>query len=86
MINKILKFSLKKLRDFTVNNFREKTLSEIIVKIILKYSNNKETIRIIDYGAGFEPKIAFCVYDILKKKYKIDINYQALNTVKNYFN
>jgi len=23
---------------------------------------------------------------IIKKRYKIDINYQALNTVKNYFN
>ncbi len=73
MINKILKLSLKKLRDFLINDFREKILSEIIVKIILKYSNNKETIKIIDYGAGFEAKIAFCVYDILKKKYKINV-------------
>ena len=73
MIAKLLKNFLKKLNHITVGNFRAKILSQIIVKIILKYSNEKKTIKIIDYGSGFQPKVVFHIYDILKNEHKLNI-------------
>ena len=43
---KMIKFFLKKLRNITVRDFRDEILSEIIVEIILKHYNKKETIKI----------------------------------------
>ena len=73
MIIKMVKFFLKKLNNVLVGNFRTKILSEIIVNIILKYSNNKQIIKIVDYGSGYQPKVIFCIYEILKNKYKLNV-------------
>ena len=33
----------------------------------------KETIKIIDYGSGSQPKVIFYIYDILKNEYKLNV-------------
>ena len=68
----MLKFFLKKLNQITVGNFRAKILSQIIAKIILKHSKKRGTIKIIDYGSGYQPKVIFYIYDILKNKHKLN--------------
>ena len=73
MIAKTVKLILKKLNNITVGNFRTKILSKIIVEIILKYSKKKETIKIIDYGSGFQPKVIFYIYESLKNEHKINV-------------
>ena len=73
MIAKIVKIFLKKLNLITVGNFRAKILSQMIVKIVLKHSNKKETIKIIDYGSGSQPKVIFYIYDILKNEHKLNV-------------
>ena len=54
MIIKLIKHFLKILRNIFVGDYRSKLLSEIIVKMILKYSVKSEVIRIMDYGSGFQ--------------------------------
>ena len=73
MIAKIVKIFLKKLNLITVGNFRAKILSQMIVKIVLKHSNKKETIKIIDYGSGSQPKVIFYIYDILKNEHQLNV-------------
>ena len=73
MIAKIVKIFLKKLNLITVGNFRAKILSQMIVKIVLKHSNKKKTIKIIDYGSGSQPKVIFYIYDILKNEHKLNV-------------
>ena len=73
MIAKIVKIFLKKLNLITVGNFRAKILSQMIVKIVLKHSNKKEAIKIIDYGSGSQPKVIFYIYDILKNEHKLNV-------------
>ena len=73
MIAKIVKIFLRKLNLITVGNFRAKILSQMIVKIVLKHSNKKKTIKIIDYGSGSQPKVIFYIYDILKNEHKLNI-------------
>ena len=73
MMIKMIKFFLKKLRNITVGDFRDEILSEIIVEIILKHYNKKETIKIIDYGSGIQARIIFYIYKKLKNKHKINV-------------
>ena len=46
----IFKNLLKNLRDFVLGDFRSNKLSDIIVNKILRYSKNKKSIKILDYG------------------------------------
>ena len=73
MIIKIIKLFLKKLNHITVGDYRAENLSETIVKLILKYSNKNQSIKIMDYGSGFQPKVIYCVYKKLKNKYNKNI-------------
>jgi hypothetical protein len=69
MIIKFIKHFLKILRNIFVGDYRSKLLSEIVVKMIVKYSINNEVIRIMDYGSGFQPKLIHFVYKKLKETY-----------------
>jgi len=73
MIIKLTKHFLKILRNIFVGDYRSKLLSEIIVKMILKYSANNEVIRIMDYGSGFQPKLIYFVYKKLKHTYNKNV-------------
>ena len=73
MIIKLIKLFLKKLRNIFVGDYRSKLLSEIIVKIILKYSIKNEAIRILDYGSGFKPNLIHLVYKKLKNTYNKNV-------------
>ena len=73
MIIKLIKLVLKKLRNIFVGDYRSKLLSEIIVKIILKYSIKNDAIRILDYGSGFQPKLIQLVYKKLKNTYNKNV-------------
>ena len=73
MIIKIIKLFLKKLNHITVGNYRAENLSETIVKLILKYSDKNQSIKIMDYGSGFQPKVIYYVYKKLKNKHKKNI-------------
>ena len=73
MIIKFIKHFLKKIRNIFVGDYRSKLLSEIIVKMILKYSTNNELIRIMDYGSGFQPKLIHFVYKKLKYAYNKNV-------------
>jgi len=84
----MLKKILKNLRLILINNQREKKLAEYFCKIILNNHNSKK-IKILDFGSGYEPKIAFYLleklnnsgkkvfidcYDFYKKKELIKLN------------
>ena len=73
MVIKIIKLFLKKLNHITVGDYRAENLSETIVKIILKYSNKNQSIKIMDYGSGFQPKVIYYVYKKLKNKHNKNI-------------
>ena len=73
MIIKLLKHFLKILRNIFVGDYRSKLLSEIIVKMILKYSANNDVIKIMDYGSGFQPKLIYFVYKKLKHTYNKNV-------------
>ena len=74
MIIKLIKHFLKILRNIFVGDYRSKLLSEIIVKMILKYSvKNNEVIRIMDYGSGFQPQVIHFVYKKLKHTYNKNV-------------
>lgn len=65
----MIKRVIKKLRDLTVGDFRSKILSDLLVKKILKY-NKKRSIKIIDYGSGFQPNVIYFTYNKLTTVYK----------------
>ena len=73
MVIKIIKLFLKKLNRITVGDYRAENLSETIVKIILKYSNKNQSIKIMDYGSGFDPRVIYYVYKKLKNKHNKNI-------------
>ena len=73
MIIKLLKHFLKILRNIFVGDYRSKLLSEIIVKMILKYSANNDVIKIMVYGSGFQPKLIYFVYKKLKHTYNKNV-------------
>jgi hypothetical protein len=64
--NILFKFFLKKIRLFVLKNQREKNLSAAIVDIIIKYKK-ANNIKILDYGSGFEPKVAYLIKASLNK-------------------
>tara|TARA_B110000285_G_C15060012_1_gene581831 strand:+ start:333 stop:1001 length:669 start_codon:yes stop_codon:yes gene_type:complete len=65
----MIKWVISKLRNIVVGDFRSKHLSDLVVKKILKY-NKKRSIKIIDYGSGFQPHVIYFVYNKLTKIYK----------------
>lgn len=65
-INILFKFFLKKIRLFVLKNQREKNLSTAILDIIIKYKKSNN-IKILDYGSGFEPKVAYLIKAGLNK-------------------
>ena len=65
----MIKRVIKKLRDLAVGDFRSERLSDLLVKKILKY-NKKRSIKLIDYGSGFQPHVIYLVYNKLTKIYK----------------
>lgn len=69
MLIRLFKIYLQKLRNYVLGDFRSKKLSHLIVKKIIKY-NKKKTIKILDYGTGYQPKVVYFVYEQLVKKYK----------------
>ena len=73
MIIKLIKHFLRILRNIFVGDYRSKLLSEIITKMILKYSVKNEVIRIMDYGSGFQPKLIHFVYKKLKHTYNKNV-------------
>ena len=73
MIIKIIKLFLKKLNNITVGNYRAENLSEAIVKLIFKYSDKNKSIKIMDYGSGFDPRVIYYVYKKLKNKHNKNI-------------
>jgi hypothetical protein len=64
--NILFKFFLKKIRLFVLKNQREKNLSAAIVDIIIKYKKSNN-IKILDYGSGFEPRVAYLIKAGLNK-------------------
>ena len=73
MIIKLIKHFLRILRNIFVGDYRSELLSEIITKMILKYSVKNEVIRIMDYGSGFQPKVIHFVYKQLKYTYNKNV-------------
>ena len=65
----MIKRVIKKLRNLLIGDYRSKILSDLVVKKILKY-NKKRSIKIIDYGSGFQPHVIYFVYNKLTKIYK----------------
>lgn len=61
----MIKIFLRKLRILMLQNQREEVPSKEITKTILSY--DKKNIKILDYGSGFEPKVASLIYQKLKK-------------------
>ncbi|MBC8307591.1 MAG: glycosyltransferase [Pelagibacterales bacterium] len=65
----IFKIYLQKSRNFVLGDFRSKRLSNLIVKKIIKY-NKKKFIKILDYGAGYQPKVVYFIFEQLTKIHK----------------
>ena len=71
----MIKFLIKKSRDLAVGDYRSKILSDLVVKKIIKH-NKKRSIKILDYGSGFQPNVIYFVYNkltvVYKKKVAVD--------------
>ena len=78
--NILFKFFLKKIRLFVLKNQREKNLSTAILDIIIKYKKSNN-IKILDYGSGFEPKVAYLIKEGLNKS-KITTRITCLDLYK----
>ncbi len=72
-MSKIFKKFLKASRNIVLGDFRSKKLSDIIINKILKYSENKKNIKIIDYGSGHQPRVIYYIHDKLKKKFNLNV-------------
>ena len=68
----MIKFFLKRLRLLILQNQREIKLSLIFNYLIKKYRTSRN-IRILDFGSGFEPRIASYIKSTLEKEIKIEI-------------
>jgi len=68
----LIKFFLKRLRLLILQNQREIKLSLIFTYLIKKYRTSRN-IRILDFGSGFEPRIASYIKSTLEKEIKIEI-------------
>jgi hypothetical protein len=72
--NILLKLILKKIRSIVLKNQREENLSTVLIDVIIK-NKKSNNIKILDYGSGFEPKVANLIKTGLnKKKIKSRIN------------
>lgn len=67
----IIKFIIKKIRDFVIGDTRSIILSKKICEIILEKIKKKKKIYILDYGSGFQPKVILFLHNILNNKYQI---------------
>lgn len=72
-MDKIFKKFLKASRNIVLGDFRSKKLSEIIISKILKYSENRKNIKVIDYGSGHQPRVIYYIHEKLKKKFNINV-------------
>ena len=66
----LFNYLLKFLRNLAVGDYRSKKLSNLIVEKIISYNKKKKTIRILDYGSGYQPRLIFFVENKLREKYK----------------
>ena len=65
----MFKKSLGKIRAIILKNTREKKLSKYLNEIICEY-HKKKNIKILDFGSGFQPKVAFYLHNHLKNNKK----------------
>ena len=79
MISKIFKLLLKKNKEILIGDYRSKILSNLIVKLILKYSKNSQKIKMIDYGSGYQPNVVYFIYEQLKFIYKKEISVECFD-------
>ncbi len=88
VVNHIYKFAEKKIIIVTDVNLSENFLIFIDkVENVTIDENSEEYQKYLDLSRSIIVKELYNTYDnYLSKKYKIDINYQALDVVKNYFN
>jgi hypothetical protein len=88
VVNHIYKFAEKKIIIVTDINLSENFLIFIDkVENVTIDENSEEYQKYLDLSRGKIVKELYNTYDnYLSEKYKIDINYQALDVVKNYFN
>jgi hypothetical protein len=68
----LIKFFLKIIRLSILQNQREIKLSLIFSHLIKKYKTSN-SLRVLDFGSGFEPKIASYIKSTLEKEIKIEI-------------
>ena len=69
-----MKYLFKVFRKIILGEQREIKLAYELAEIIKNY-NKKSHIKILDYGSGFEPKIARLIkYELLNKQIKCDIH------------
>ena len=88
VVNHIYKFAEKKIIIVNDISFSENYLVFIDkVENVTVNENSEEYQKYLDLSRSRIVKELYNTYDnYLSKKYKIDINYQALDVVKNYFN
>lgn len=65
----LFKNLIKLLRNLAVGDYRSKRLSDLIFRIILKY-NKKNTIKILDFGSGHQPRLIYFLKKKLISRYK----------------
>ena len=65
----LFKSLIKFLRNLAVGDYRSKRLSNLIFNIISKY-NKKKTIKILDYGSGYQPRLIYFLKKKLISKYR----------------
>ena len=88
IINQIYAFSEKNIIVVNDLNFSENYLIYIDkVENVTIDDNSTEYQKYLNLSKAKIVSELYNTYDsYIKKRYKIDINYQALNTIKNYFN
>ncbi len=88
VVNHIYKFAEKKIIIVTDVNLSENFLIFIDkVENVTIDENSEEYQKYLDLSRSIIVKELYNTYDnYLSKKYKIDINYQTLDVIKNYFN
>ena len=63
----MIKKTLKYIRLVLFRNYREKIIANILSKEILKLSETKKTLKILDYGSGMQPEVIFLLLKNLQK-------------------
>ena len=73
-LNILFKLILKKIRLIVLKNQREENLSKVLIDIIIK-NKKSNNVKILDYGSGFEPRVAHLIKTgLIKNKIKSRIN------------